>query len=74
MAFSFKLKGNSLQSVVAEMSEMRIKALEDGVRVDIKNEHLLDAEPYVIVTCDDKQKGMRLLERVGREVPRYSIL
>ena len=73
MAFSFMVKAGNLQSIVAEMNDIQIKALENGMEIAINREHLLDAEPYILVNCNDKQKGMRLLEQVGRGMPRFSL-
>ncbi len=41
MAFSFKLKGGSLQSVVAEMDLIQIKALQYEINIRIDKKHLL---------------------------------
>jgi len=74
MLFSFKIKGGSLQSIVAQMYEVQMRAIEVGADIKINKEHLLDQEPFIIVRCKDKQRGMMLLELAGREVPRFSIL
>jgi hypothetical protein len=74
MLFSFKVKGGGLQSIVAQIYEIQMRAIEVGADVEINKEHLLDAEPFIIVRCKDKQKGVKLLELAGREAPRFSIL
>jgi hypothetical protein len=74
MLFSFKVKGGGLQSIVAQMYEIQMKAIEVGADIKINKDHLLDEEPFIIVSCIDKQKGMMLLKKTGQEVPRFSII
>ena len=71
MSFTFRVKGGSLYSIVMEMREIELKASEESIRVEIDKSHLLDSEPYIVVTCQDDQKGMILMERVEREAPRF---
>jgi hypothetical protein len=51
-----------------------MKAIEVGADIKINKDHLLDEEPFIIVSCIDKQKGMMLLKKTGQEVPRFSII
>ena len=71
MSFTFKVTGSSFYRVVSEMIEIEFKAKEADVEVGIDNSHIIDKEPYIIVTCQDDEKGEALMKRVEREVSRF---
>jgi hypothetical protein len=59
-----------------ERAEIKLKAYEEAFRPeDLKiEEFLFNEPPYIIVTCEDTEKGDKLYDRVQEEVPRFERL
>ena len=73
MSFTFKVEGD-MNHLYFEMGEIEFKAREAGINpteMQIMKEHLFDPEPYILVTCQDDEKGKELLNRVERQAPRF---
>lgn len=74
MSFTFKVEGD-INHLYFEMREIEFKAREEGIdprHIQIAKEHLFDPAPYILVTCQDEQKGKELLIRVEREAPHFT--
>jgi hypothetical protein len=74
MSFTFKVEGD-INHLYFEMKEIEFKAREEGIdpaHIQIVKDHLFDPEPYILVTCQDEQKGEELLNRVKREASRFT--
>jgi hypothetical protein len=74
MSFTFKVEGD-INHLYFEMKEIEFKASEEGIdpgHIQIVKDHLFDPEPYILVTCQDEQKGKELLNRVERQAPRFT--